>query len=141
MLELRWEIEGEEQLARRLRGIETSCNDFKPEFQKSVDFLRDFFGGKVFDTRGAVIGEPWKPTGNPWPILEKTGKMRRSFRSKADKMSGAVWNAVDYFKYHQSNKPRRKLPRRVMMKLDNQRKNQIVKFFHEGLVKRVRKNV
>lgn len=138
-MEIRFTLEGEAEVARRFRGINADLKDFRPEFQKSANYLKDFFSGEVFDTRGAVIGKPWKPTGNPWPILERSGKMRRSFKTKAGSKSAEVWNATTYFKYHQSNKPRRKLPRRIMMKLDNQRRQQIVKFFHESIVKTLRK--
>ena len=126
-------------MARRFGKIDSDLKDFKPEFQRSADFLKDFFGGEVFNTRGAAIGEPWKPTRNPWPILEKTGKMRRGFVSKAESKRAEVWNAVDYFKYHQSRAPRRNLPRRVMMKLDEMRKQRIVKFFHESIIKALRR--
>jgi len=142
-LELQWKIEGETQLARRLNGIGNRVKDFRSEFKKSTNFLKDFFGGEVFDTKGRAIGEPWKPrkVPKPWPLLQKTGRMKRGFRAKASKMSGEVYNAVDYFKYHQSRQPRYKLPRRIMMKLTNQLKDRIVKFFHEGLWNKVHRNI
>jgi phage gpG-like protein len=139
MLELNFKLEGEEEMVRRFRNISADLKDFRPEFQKSANFLKDFFGGEVFETRGAVIGEKWKPTKNLWPILERSGRMRRSFKTKADSKSAQVWNAVDYFAYHQSNKPRRKLPRRVMMKLDEARKQKITKIFQGSIVKVLRK--
>lgn len=140
-LKLLWKIEGETQLARRLNVLSAGIKDFNPEFRRSAKFLKGFFGKEVFDSRGRAIGEPWKARKKAygWPLLERTGKMRRSFREKHSRLSAEVWNAVDYFKFHQSKAPRRKLPRRVMMKLDAQRKNKIVKFFHEGLWKRMHK--
>ena len=135
-------IEGEKQLSRRITRLAEAVTDFSPELKKSANFLRNFFGGEVFDTRGAVLGEPWAPRKKayPWPILEKTGKMRRSFRAKAEKMRAEIWNAVDYFKFHQSRMPRRRLPRRIMMKLDETRKNEIIQIFHKGLWGRVKKH-
>jgi len=137
-VDLRWEIEGERQLVRRLRGIGRDIGNMKPEFKKSADFLRGFFEGEVFDTEGAALGEKW--VGGPnYHRLQRTGRMRRSFRAKAGRKSGMVWNAADYFKYHQSRMSRYRLPRRVMMKLTEQLRNRIVKFFHEGLYRRVNK--
>lgn len=139
MLEIRFSIEGETQLARRLNKIGDGVKDFKPEFEKSVNFLKDFFGGEVFNTEGAILGEKW--VGGPYyHKLQRTGRMRRSFDTKASKLSGEVWNAVDYFKYHQSRMPRRKLPRRIMMKLTSQLKDKIVQIFHSGIWNRINKS-
>ena len=89
-VELNFTIEGEKQLARRIQTLDREFKDLKPEFQESVNFLKGFFSGEVFDTRGRAIGEPWKPTGNKWPILERTGRMRRSFQAKAEPLRGEV---------------------------------------------------
>lgn len=134
-------LEGEKQLSRRLGKLADNVKDFSPELGKSTNFLKSFFSGEVFATRGGAIGEPWveRKQVYPWPILERTGRMRKSFMARAEKLRGEVWNAVTYFKYHQSRMPRYKLPRRVMMKLTNQLKNEIIQIFHKGLWERVDK--
>ena len=137
-LKLSWKIQGEEQLSRKLKGLGGKVKNFKPEFKKSADFLSGFFSGEVFDSEGRAIGEKW-PGGSGYHKLQRTGRMRRSFKTKSKKFSGEVYNAMDYFKYHQSSRPRGKLPRRVMMKLTNQLKDKIVGFFHTGVWKRVNK--
>ena len=73
-----FELEGEKQLIRKFRGIQLAGNNWKPTFTKIGKDLTGFFSGAVFNTKGAVIGEPWKPRTKayPWSILEKTGKMR-----------------------------------------------------------------
>lgn len=141
MIDIKFTLEGKVEMARRMRGIGKDVKDFRPEFKKSTDFMKGFFGNQVFTTRGRAIGEPWKPRRKayPWPILQRTGRMRRGFRAKAEKLEGSVWNVASYFKYHQSRMPRRKLPRRIMLKLSNQIKDRIVQFFHAGVVKRVNK--
>jgi len=48
-------------------------------------------------------------------------------------MAVEIYNVVDYFKYHQSKTGRRYMPRRIMMKLDNQRKVKIMKRLHTDL--------
>ena len=134
-------LEGEKQLSRRILKLADNVQDFRPELSKSTSFLKNFFGGEVFATRGGAIGESWvkRKKAYSWPILERSGKMRRSFKTKAEKLRGEVWNAVRYFKYHQSRLPRHKLPRRVMMKLTNQLKDEIIQIFHKGLWERTKK--
>ena len=134
-------LEGEKQLSRRILKLADGIKDFRPELQKSTNFLKGFFGGEVFDSRGAAIGEPWvaRKKFYPYPILEKSGRMRKSFKTMAEKLRGEVWNAVTYFKYHQSRMPRHRLPRRIMMKLTNQLKDEIIQIFHKGLYNRIRK--
>jgi phage gpG-like protein len=97
--------------------------------------LTDCFSGPVFETRGREIGESWAKRKDKLshPILENTGKMRKSFRYKTGRDSVEIYNVVDYFQYHQSNKPRRKIPRRIMMKLDDKRKTNIMKRLHTYL--------
>lgn len=144
-LRLEWHIEGEKQVSRKLRGIAESLRDWTPAFQKIAGELRRDFSGDVFESEGEAIGERWTPLSRAYAerkavkypgkgILEATGKMRRAFQSQYDATSARVWNNIAYFKYHQSNKlPRRKLPRRVMMKLDNDRKEFIQRTFLEAV--------
>jgi len=136
-MHLSFQIEGEKQLSRKLRGISTGVKNWRPQMKKIGDYLVNVFSGPVFDTRGKEIGEPWKPRTKsyPWPILEKTGKMRRGFKYQAQTAQVTVLNTTDYFKFHQSKLPHTKLPRRVMMKLDKERKEGIVKIIHQRLVK------
>lgn len=136
-----WSIEGEKQLSRRLRNIEGNIRDARPAFQNIANELVDTFSGDVFDTRGSAIGEKWQPLskytiaqkaragyGDKGP-LERTGAMRNAFRSQVATDYAAVWNTASYFKYHQSNKSRSKIPRRVMMKLGHMQREMIVKEF------------
>lgn len=101
--------------------------------------LTKTFSGPVFETRGKEIGESWesRTKSYPWPILEKTGRMRKGFKFNADDSSVEIYNIADYFVYHQSREPRRKLPRRVMMKLAEKQKNMIIKRFHETFIKKL----
>ena len=136
-----FEIEGEKQLVRRFRGIEMAGKDWKPTMKTIGRDLTECFSGPVFETRGREIGESWekRAKGYSWPILEKTGAMRKGFKYDAGKDKVEVYNIKDYFKFHQSNKPRStRLPRRVMMKIDNKRKEKIMKRFHETIIKALR---
>jgi phage gpG-like protein len=139
---LQFQIEGEQQLSRKLRGISSNVKNWKPQMKKIGSYLVGVFSGPVFDTEGREIGEPWeKRKGNySWPLLQRTGRMKGSFKSIPTMASVEIMNTTNYFKYHQSNKPRRKLPRRVMMKIDNERKQGIVKIIQKSLVNDIIKN-
>lgn len=141
MFELSANLEGQKQLDRRLKMIRVNLKSLFPAMKKTGAYLRDFIKGDVFDTRGGVIGEKWKPRkgGGSWPILEKTGKMRRSFKYTPKPLEVKIFNTTDYFKYHQSRMPRRRLPRRIMMKLDKARKNHILQLFRKEINKLLKK--
>ncbi len=140
---LSFEIEGEKQLSRNLRNVSSDLGDWTDTFKKVGETLTTLYSGKVFETEGKEIGEPWakRTKEYPWPLLDKTGTMRRGFKYQASKDQVVVNNPVPYFVYHQSNKPRRKLPRRVMMKIDEQRKNEIVKIFQVDIIYKFHKRL
>lgn len=139
-LKLTWTIDGEKQLSRRLRNIGEGVKDWTPAFKEASDRLKNIFSNDVFNTQGGVIGERWQPLkptylaqkvkkGFPETPLIKTGLMKNSFYTEVEKDYAIISNSIDYFKYHQSNKPRSKIPRRVMMKIDNPQKQMIVRVF------------
>lgn len=139
-----WEIEGVTELSRNLRGIETSLKDFKKPLTRIAKSLVKSFGGEVFDTQGAVIGERWKRLspytvaqkarlGFPADTLVRTGAMKKGFKSVVTSDQAVIGNTQDYFRYHQSNKPRSHIPRRVMMKLNENMKEMIVKEFQNHI--------
>lgn len=138
-LELVFEIEGDTQLIRRLQGVEIGMKNFSPEFKKTGDLLLKTFR-ENFKSEGRDIGEPWKPLkpetliqkqrlGFAPDILVRTGALKGGFKARPSQFEVVVSNLVDYFSYHQSNRPRNKLPRRIMMKIDEKRKQMIVKIF------------
>jgi phage gpG-like protein len=143
MLTLRWSIEGQQQLVRRLRGIRAEALNWKPAFDEASKDLQGIFANDVFQTEGRAVGKKrWQPLSPAYAarkarlypgkgILEATGTMRNSFKRKFDPDMAAVWNTAEYFKYHQSNKPRSKMPRRIMMHLGNQQRELVVKIFHQ----------
>lgn len=139
MITLKVDIEGERQLSRTLLTIPKNIDNFKrPLFR---------IGGEVrgsiddnYGSRGALFGR-WKPRTKSYshPILEKTSTMRRNFKQKLGPDYIEIFNPTPYFKYHQSNKPRRKLPRRVMMKIDRIRQQFIQKEFQRHVQESIRR--
>lgn len=137
-------IEGDKELSRSLSGMAERLQDWTPAFEKTATTLVDLFSGEVFDTEGAIFGDSWaqlsenyaKQKAKKYPgmgILQATGSMRNGFVSFASANVARVWNEIEYFKYHQSNKPRRKIPRRVMMKLGDNQKETVIKIFQDYL--------
>lgn len=147
MLDLYFEIEGEEQLVRRISDLDISMKDWTPEFQKVGGLLKKTFRDN-FSSEGALIGERWAPLkpatllqkqrlGYPPDILIRTQRMKNSFQDRPTNLFVEISNTAPWFIYHQSNKPRRKLPRRVMMRIDNRRKEEIVKIFQKAVQDRL----
>lgn len=140
MIELGVTIEGEKQLSRRLLTIPKNIDNFKaPLFR---------IGGEVrgsidtnFSQRGGLFGR-WVPRkdNKPHPLLEETGKMRRNFKQSLGPDYIEIYNPTPYFKYHQSNKPRKRLPRRVMMKIDRQRQQFIQKTFQKHIMDSIKES-
>lgn len=137
MLEIQFQIEGVTQLHRRISKIADGIKDWSPATEQIGQYLTNFFSNDVFKSEGAVFGEKWKG-GKYYHQLQRTGLMRRSFIYKSDKSQVEIGNSTPYFIYHQSNQPRKSnLPRRIMMKLDEARKQKVVKFFQmqiKGLI-------
>lgn len=117
-----------------------AVKDWTPAFAKSGEDLIEVFSYDVFETEGAAIGEDWAPLSPQYAkykekrypdqgVLQASGVMRQSFMQMYDSTMLRIWNAAAYFKYHQSNQPRTKIPRRAMMKLTQAMKEMVVKNF------------
>lgn len=140
MIELSASLEGDKELHRTLNIIPKNLDNFEePLFRIGIEMLSAFDSN--YDSRGSLFKAKWKPRKDKksHPLLEKTGKMRRSFTSKLGNNYVELYNTAEYFKYHQSNAPRKKLPRRVMMKIDEIRKVFIVKAFQEHIRSSIKK--
>lgn len=148
MLELKFRLEGDETLSRRLRGVSTELKDFRQPLQKSATILlKDI--RLNFDTEGGLVGK-WAPLApatekdrtrkgfGTSPILHRTGRYKRSFKGEIsrNKLIIDAWG-VDYHKYHQSSAPRKQgkngdiLPRRRTLFMRNKVKKEIQRFFQE----------
>lgn len=135
-MQVTFEIEGDKQLLRRSKKLDSSLHDFTRGFQNIGEYLKSFFKSEVFDTEGGVFNERW--VGGPnYHRLQVTGNMRNSFIASSAREYVIVENTAEYFKYHQSNKPRKKLPRRVMMKLDEARKRQIIRLLQAEMFTKI----
>lgn len=140
---LTFNIEGEQQVSRNLRNVSLDMGNWTDTFKKVGSQLQTLFSGPVFETEGAEIGESWpkRTKDYPWKPLQKSGRMKGGFGYEAKKDQVEIYNKVPYFVYHQSNKPRHKLPRRVMLKIDEKRKMEIVHIFNYDMVYKFNKRL
>lgn len=141
---LEWSIDGDKQLSRVLLGLGSKMDDLSYPFRQSADYLKGVFSRDVFDTQGGAIGERWQRL-SPYTVAQKarrgypltplvgTGRMQNSFQTVVSSSQAVIYNTSEYFKYHQSKLPRTKLPRRIVMKLADQQKETIVRYFQEHL--------
>lgn len=132
------DIEGERQLSRRLLVMADGVKDWSEPLDRIGSDLRASFDTN-FNLGGSLFGG-WAPRKKsyPYPILQKTGMMRGSFEQQTERDFVKLHNTSEYFPFHQSNQPRSKLPRRVMMKIDQQSKRDIQKAFQEYIVNLIR---
>ncbi|MDQ0923342.1 hypothetical protein QF038_001850 [Pseudarthrobacter sp. W1I19] len=120
-LNMKIEITGDKATMDRLAAMGDSLERMPDAMRETGTYLREFFSGEVFASHGGAIGMAW-PRLSPRteaekarefpgrPMLVRTGLMQRSFRSSFTDSSVRVRNTAPYFKYHQSDLPRTKLP-------------------------------
>jgi hypothetical protein len=126
-------LEGEAVIDRVLSGIEARTNDLRPAWPAVVNAFHEITA-RAFATEGASTGAPWKPLaastqaerkrqGYPpaHPILERSGALERALTTGEGAFSSMqpstltirLGGDVSYFRFHQSNRPRTRLPRRA----------------------------
>lgn len=134
---LTWTIEGKKELSRKLHGVSLEMKDWRAPLERAATNLVKVFSTDVFTTRGRAVGSTWAPLSpatiarkarGDTPLIE-TGRMKGNFTKQVHADYAVIGNDTPYFKYHQSNKPRTKLPRRVMMQLGNNQKQMIQREF------------
>lgn len=141
-------VEGFEPILERIGGMESRLADLSPAFEISADLL-ELHVARTWATQGAYAGHPWRPlaestarlrqrrlgyyrraptagAGPRTPILVWTGRSRASFaRGSQDHVrqisaASLVWgSSVPWLVYHQSTKPRTRLPRRPVLAFRN----------------------
>lgn len=143
---IRWTIEGIPELSRILYETQRKVQNFRePLFKSSRLILQDV--ERNFMTEGGLVGG-WEDLaeatvkgrlragfGGEHPILQRTGTLRRSFKGYVDSKKAVITSVkVPYYKFHQSRMPRKtKLPRRAMLVLTKQTRENIVQNFNEFL--------
>lgn len=146
-IHLHGEIEGDKELVQELGFAANKINDFSTPLREiETELLKSV--NLNFDTAGRLFVGGW-PERKPqyrggeridtWPLLKKTGRMLHSFDSMVTASQLVIENLTTYFKYHQSNKPRTRLPRRVMLLIDAARRTFAVKALQRHVVEATRR--
>jgi phage gpG-like protein len=131
------QVTGTQKIIDKFNHLDDKIKDFSPEFKTLGEYLKGYFSGEAFLSKGSVYNQPWPEiksfSKDRLSPLVVTGKMKDSFTFKADGNSLTVGNSTDYFKYHQSSRPRRVLPRRVMIGVNDTIKSKIKEEINNSL--------
>lgn len=155
-------IAGDKEVAKMLESVALEANDLKPAMQDIGKYLKSFFAGEVFSSRGSVIGHPWMRLSDDYaarkasgkkrppdkgkgaypgrPLLVRTGTMQRSFHYKSSPVQVEISNSAKHFVYHQSSDERTIMPYRPMMDVqtNDARYQKIVQIMTAHLAKAIK---
>lgn len=117
-----------EAAGRRAGNLRNAFTNISRYYRIEID--------KNYVTQGALWGRWARRTRPyPWKLLYRSGKMASSFRYDVGSSSLVISNPTDYFKYHQSSKPRRSaLPRRIMMDVQEEQRQMVVKILQKHVM-------
>lgn len=147
MLNVHVQITGDKETIAKLNKLKGGFSDWKPELNKIADWMMPFYSQIVFAYEGAPIGEPWAALSPQYKeykrdaapgkrTLDFSGTMKGSFKTKISPMTLYLGNTADYAKFHQFGT--RKMPQRMMLKIDRERKDKIVDTFRAGIAYRIK---
>lgn len=132
-------VEGDVEVVSMFEAARDRARDLRTPLRRIGEMMLKTID-KNYDTHGGVWGR-WKrrKKSYPWPILEQTGQMRRSFYDKVGSDYVEIGNndPRDIFKYHQSKAPRTSnLPRRVMMAIAEDQRRESMRILQEHIMGR-----
>ena len=95
-------VTGVQNVERRFKNIGKAVDDMRKPFDEITREWSETFD-KNFPATGSALNQPWPPRKRlyAWPILQKTGKLRKGFNRKIEKKEAEIENKVKYAKYHQ----------------------------------------
>ena len=150
---VRFEIEGDVQVERKLLRFAEAADDMTPAWKRIDEQIRGFERSQ-FGTQGASGSGGWAPLkprtvafkarNNLDPrILHATGRLRKSFTNKTDPdhvlRFGKDWffsgSKTPYAGVHQNPKPSNPLPQRRPVELTETQRKAIVRTVQAHLVK------
>lgn len=150
MLNVRVEIKGDKKALAQLRTMLHVFEDWKPELTAVGEYLVKFYQDPAFETEGGIFGARWvaltpayaKRKATIYPgrgILEASGGLRRAYRKEVYSKLLSIINDDPKAELHHLGKGR--LPVRVIMKVDEPRKQEIVDIFKKGALIKVQKAI
>jgi phage gpG-like protein len=150
MLKIEIEVIGDKEFIGKLKKFGKEVLDWTPEFQTMEKHFKKYLTDLVFEYEGAIFGYPWPKLSPKYElkkrvefsgkgILERTGDLRKGWRFEASKGGLLMENNVPYGVYHQSTKPRKKIPRRPLLRIDSTQEKYIVDVLKKGLLERMKR--
>lgn len=158
------DVVGDREFARDLLGLAVGALSLKHVFEEVLEKLREVVR-QQYSTNGFRGNTPWKPLN----AVYRAEKIRRGldprimlathklYNSLAHHTSDSIAEVTDdsltfgsdaatkkgdrYLKYHQSRKPRKKLPRRPVLALTEMDRVEIVGMFRSEIVKARRRQL
>lgn len=105
---------GLDKVLAKIHKIQGAVKDLSPAFSEMVDPITNEFRSN-FDSGGKILNLPWVPRKRfyPWPILIKTGKLRKNWENKVEPKQLTISNPTEYATYHHFGTP--KLPERKIV--------------------------
>lgn len=101
------QVNGVQDIERHFDKIVKTMDDLTRPFDEiTKDWMKKFDSN--FPATGGILKQSWpeRKYKYAWPILQKTGKLRRSFSREVNKRDASIENKVEYAKYHQFGTPR-----------------------------------
>lgn len=141
-------IEGVDETVDSLERMQKALVDLRDVLQPVGDFLLNFYKNAVFETEGQIIGESWQKLSPEYRsrksekfpgrgILEASGTLREAFDVQTTDSFIRIFNPTPYAKWHQFGG--RKMPQRVMLKLDKTRADEVSSLVSKGIRKKLGK--
>jgi phage gpG-like protein len=146
MVSVNVQITGDKELINKFHRFKGNLKDFSSEMDHLGKYFVLFFGRDVFATEGDVFGERWRRLSKNYEfwkrinfagrgILEKTGELKKGYKTQLGRDFVKIYNDVDYAKYHHFGTNR--LPKRTLVKIDEQRKQYIVNLLRQSVAKKI----
>ena len=142
-------VTGDKQVIKNLNNISTSLAKPKIPLQNSSKIMMAAIM-QNFGSQGKTFGVPWKELKDSTlrikkkkgygdkPPLVRTEAMKKGFRSSIKKNTLIIDNPIPYFKEHQLGLGK-KLPQRVMLRIDKTRLHLIIDAFLDWVVGIIKK--
>lgn len=132
-MEISLKTTGDKVVIENFQKIAKKAENTRPTFGKIADLMLKSHN-KNFQQQGSRFGSKWanRKKSYPWPILKKTGKLSKSFKSSYDSQSATVENTATYAKWHQSGT--RKMTARPIAGWDTSDLNEIVRTIRKDLM-------
>jgi hypothetical protein len=142
---IRLTLEGEQIWDRALAGLESRIADAGPAWPQVLTAFRAIAKAAMDSEGASTDAGAWpqlapstqrqrarKGFGAAHPILERTGRLRRAVMLESDSTVTQspkqlmIAIDLDYFRFHQSRRPRLKLPRRAPISFTQDQRYQLI---------------